>query len=225
MKSRLLLYLGGFALSSSLTIAGPVTCQSVLSVGNGNFSQLVALGVTGCDVGNINFSSFNTTFTATNVLVAVNGFTLSPFGSIIGFTYSYLNGVFPGGGVGYSATFDPTEGVVCPVGYTCGIDGVETQLNSLLGNGASVTTTYSGGFVGTTTVDATSLANETNQTLIPIIPAPGYIMKAAVYNGVGTINTFSTEVITASIIPEPATLGLLGGALLALGIFRRRFGR
>lgn len=225
MKSRLFLCLGGFALASSLAIAGPVTCQSVLSSGNGNFSQLVALGITGCDVGNVNFSSFNTTFTATSVLVAINGSTASPFGQLIGFTYSWLNGTFTAGGVGYTATFDPTEGVVCPVGYTCGIDGIETQLNSLLGNGSAVTTTYSGGYTGTTTVDATSLGNETSQILIPIIPSPGYIMKAAVYNGVGTINTFSTEVITASIIPEPATFGLIGGALLGLGFFRKRFGR
>jgi hypothetical protein len=209
---------------SSLAIASPVTCQSVLSVGNGNFGELVAAGA--CDVGNVTFSAFNTTFTASSVLVSINGFTGSTFGSIIGFTYNYLNGVFPAGGVGYTATFDPTEGVACPAGYTCGIDGVETQLNSLIGNGAMVTTTYTGGFVGSTEVDASSLANETNQTLIPIIPDPGYIMKAALYNGIGTINTFSTEVITASFIPEPATFALMGGALLALGLAsRKRFSR
>jgi hypothetical protein len=223
MKSRLLFCFGGIAMLSSLAIASPVTCQSVLSVGNGNFGQLITAGA--CDVGNVTFSSFNTTFVPTSVLVSINGFTSSPFGSIIGFTYNWLNGVFPGGGLGYTATFDPTEGVVCPVGYTCGIDGVETQLNSLVGNGAVVTTTYTGGFVGSTQVDAASLADETNQTLIPIIPAPGYIMKAALYNGVGTINTFSTEVITASIIPEPATFGLMGGALLAFGIFRKSLSR
>jgi hypothetical protein len=222
--------LGGVALLSSSALAA-VTCQSVLSSGNGNFGQLIALGATGCDIGNVNFSNFNTTFTAANVLVAANGFAGSPFGAIIGFTYNYLNGVFPGGGVGYTATFDPNAatdgagGLACPVGYTCGIDGIETQLNSLLGNGASVTTTYGGGYVGSTVVDASSLSAETSQTLIPLIAAPGNLTKFAVYNGVGTINTFSTEVITADIVPEPATFGLIGGALLALGIFRKRFGR
>jgi hypothetical protein len=31
--------------------------------------------------------------------------------------------------------------------------------------------------------------------------------------------------VNSTAIPEPATLGLIGGALLALGIFRKRFGR
>jgi PEP-CTERM motif len=223
MKFRLLLCFGGVAMLSSLAMASPVTCQSVLSVGNGNFGELITAGA--CDVGNVTFSGFNTTFTASSVLVSLNGFTGSPFGSIIGFTYNWLNGVFPGGGVGYTATFDPTEGTPCPVGYTCGIDGVETQLNSILGNGAMVTTNYTGGYVGSSHVDSASNADETYQTTIPIVVNPGFVMKAATYNGVGTINTFSTEVITAAVIPEPATFGLMGASLLAFGIFRKRFFR
>jgi hypothetical protein len=102
------------------------------------------------------------------------------------------------------------------------------QLNALLASGgpeAIVTTTYSGGFVGSSEVDNLTLGDETYQAMIPIVVAPAYVTKSSVYNGAGTINTFSTEVITGDVIPEPATLGLMGGALLALGLFRKRFGR
>lgn len=37
--------------------------------------------------------------------------------------------------------------------------------------------------------------------------------------------TFPTEVITASFLPEAATFGLLGGALLALGLLGKKFAR
>jgi hypothetical protein len=234
MKSRLFLCLGGLALGSSLAIAGPATCASVLAAApNGNFGALVALGSVGCDIDNVTFSNFNTTFTAANLYVSVNGASNGPFGSILGFTYNYSTGVFPntaGLGVGYTATFDSSEGTACPIGFTCGIDGVEVQLNALLANGgpeAIVTTTYSGGYVGSSQVDNLTLADETYQALIPIVVAPAYVMKSSVYNGAGTINTFSTEVITGALTsaPEPATFGLLGGALLALGFFRKRFGR
>jgi len=38
----------------------------------------------------------------------------------------------------------------------------------------------------------------------------------------GTGDTFSTEVITGTSAPEPAAFGLIGGGLLALGLWRRK---
>jgi hypothetical protein len=225
MKSTLLVFLGALVLLASSAMAAEVTCQSVLSSGDGNFGQLEAAG--SCDVGNVTFSGFNTTFIAADVLVSANGFSGTAFGQILGFTYSYLNGVFPGGSVGLTAVFDPLAatdgagGVACGPGAICGIDGVETQLNSILGNGAVVTTAYSGGYVGSSVVNSTSLAAETYQATIPMIVAPINLVKAASYNGMGSINTFSTEVIAGE-TPEPGTLGLAGVALLGLGLLRRR---
>jgi hypothetical protein len=225
-----MLFLGGAVMFSSSAIAGMVTCQSILSVGDGNFGELETAG--SCDIGNVTFSGFNTTYTATSVLVATDGFAGSPVGSILGLTYSFLAGTFPGGSVGYTATYDPLAstdgagGTACPVTETmCGITGVEAQLNSgvPIPNAAAVTTVYSGGYVGSSEVDALSLADETFQENIPLVVFPGGVTKVATYNGLGTADTFSTEVITGGIAtPEPATLGLVGGALLAVGVLRRR---
>src|ERR1700683_4029837 len=149
MKSTLLVFLGGLVMLSSPAMATEVTCASVLAVGDGNYGELEAAG--SCDVGNVTFSGFTTTFTAADVLVATNGFSGTAFGQILGFTYNWLDGVFPGGSVGFTATFDPLAhtdgagGIACGPGATCGIVGVETQLNSILGNGAIVSTVYSGG--------------------------------------------------------------------------------
>ena len=215
---------------SSSASASEVSCQSVLGGSSGLFSSLQA-GADSCDVGNVTFSNFSTTLTAANVTVEVNGFTNSAVGSILGFTYGYLNGVFPVGTIGYTATYDPNAatdgagGLACPVtDSVCGITGVEVQLNSILGNGAVVTTTYSGGFVGTSEVDSATLADETFQATIPIIEYPTSLTKVASYNGSGSVNNFSTEVITGGIssTPEPATFGLVGGALLGLGLMRRK---
>jgi len=215
---------------SSSASASESSCQSVLGGASGIFSSLEA-GADSCDVGNVTFSNFSTSLTPADVTVEVNGFTTSPVGSILGFTYGYLNGVIAVGTIGYTATYDPNAatdgagGMACPVtDSVCGITGVEVQLNSILGNGAVVTTTYSGGFVGTSEVDSATLADETYQATIPIVEYPTSLTKVASYNGSGSIDNLSTEVITGGIsaVPEPAAFGLVGGALLGLGLLRRK---
>jgi len=223
------MFLGGILLFSSSAMAGgagAVTCQSILSNSDGDFGQLETAG--SCDIGNVTFSAFNTTFNASNILVAADGVSSSPFGAILGLTYSVLSGTLPGGSIGYTATFDPNAatdgagGVACPATLICGIVGAESQLNSILGNGAIVTTLDTGGYSGTSSVDAAALGDETVQFTFPMIVAPTGITKVSTYNGQGTIDTFSTEVITGTNTPEPATFSLIGGLLLGLGVFRRK---
>lgn len=225
MKLKFLLFIGGILICSSSAFAGPVTCQSVLT-GSGTFAQLEAAG--SCDIGNVTFSGFNTSYTASLVDVAPDGGVGSVFGQALGLNYSYFGGSFVsagGGTIGYTATFDPTEGVACPVNDTCGIVGGYSQVAALVGDGASVITQDSGGYTGSYTVSSVSNGTETNSVSFSMIVAPASLTKLATYNGAGSVSNFETDVIAGdtSNTPEPTTFSLLGGGLLiGLGMLRRK---
>src|SRR5580692_10104873 len=108
MKSTVLVFLGGVVMLSSSAIAVPVTCQSVLAVGSGNFQSLETAGV--CSIGNIDFSGFNTSMNATNLLASTDGGAGTGFSQRIGLSYTYFGGSLPAGTIGYTATFDAASG-------------------------------------------------------------------------------------------------------------------
>jgi len=220
MKSKMLLSLiCGFALLAVPTFAAS-TCQSVLV--NGTFQELMTAG--SCDIGNVLFSGFNTTLTASNLLVGTNGGSNSALGMLLGFTYNYVGGTLPAGNIGWTATFDSTAGVACPALSTCGIVGLTGQIHVFVPNPAVVNTTYSGGFVGTSHVDGSSLAAQGTQVSIPIVSFPVSVTSLSTYNGLGNLSSFESDVVVGSVsaVPESTPLLLLGTGLLGLGIAKRK---
>ena len=224
MKSTLkptLMFFGGLVMLSSSAMAANVTCQSVLAV-SGDFQALETVGA--CDVGNVLFSGFNTSLNPTSLLVSSDGGVSTGLYNLLGLSYTYLGGSLPAGTIGWTATFDPTAGVGCPVGYSsCGIDSLEGQLLGLAGstNLAVINVAYSGGFTGSGSVNALTTGGETYQVLIPQTSS---VTKLATYNGLGNISSYETDVNVGgtSSTPEPATFGILGVALMGLAFAGRK---
>jgi len=216
MKSKILSLICGFALLALPAVAAS-TCQSVLVTGT--FQELMNAG--SCDIGNVLFSGFNTNLTGSSLLVGTNGGAGSAFGSLLGFTFNYVGGTLPAGSIGWTATFDSTAGVACPALSTCGIVGLSGQIHVFVPNPAAVNTAFSGGFVGSAHVDGSSLAAQGSQATIPIVSFPVSVTSLATYNGLGSLSSIETDVVTGSVstVPESTTLLLLGTGLVGLGFF------
>jgi len=177
------------------------------------------------------FANFTLTFnnfnyagpdSATNVNVNVDFF--SGLG-LAGFTFNDASGSFQTGStttIGYTVTVGS-----CNVLDTCSLIGYSDQafIPGDGGNAGQVQITYNpvpstGGGSPQTLTGANTNLNNTNSI------SAGSAIKSSVYNGLGAVGSYSDDVYgTATpnlITPEPSTLLLFGGGLLAFGAGRRR---
>lgn len=213
MKTRVLLLLGGMLLLSSSMFGAP--CGATQTV--------ASLLASGCEIGYANFTIVFSNFVATGSATTANGDRSmtgavggNPLIGLGGFTFTNPAGNFPSAfTLGYTASLTG-----CTAGFTCAFTGyVEQTLIAPSSSGASVSVVES---AGASPVVLNSGFQTSTQ--FPAFSVPT-VTKLATFNGQSGLLSFESSVFataTATAIPEPLSLSLMGTGLIALGILGRK---
>jgi hypothetical protein len=205
---------GGAAAVHAATLP---TCQSVLATTDTYAALEATNGTGGCEDGDKIFSNFaysgaGTDPTAAQISVGVDdNLGIQQYGLQFGTTSSVWSSGFT---LSYNAVVDTTLCATCVI-----IADQSAFQGALAPNSAAVTVTLTPGGV----IDLNDLTTNSNSEQI----STGAITSTAIsYVGSGLsasapVDSFGGDVYQTS-TPEPATLGLVGGALLGLGLLRRK---
>jgi hypothetical protein len=219
-----------FVASTAMSHAAPV-CLTTASL-----SSLIALGSGGCEIGDKVYNNFTYSTGAGNPTSAQVNVGVDNQTGILqtGLQFGTSAGVWtnPGFTIGYTITVDPAQCVILyGAGNTCAVRASQLAFQGALAgatNTAALTATFSGASPGSLSVNDLATGNNVNQNAF----APFWTTSDIVITGSGNSTTFPIDSFgldvyqqVTSSVPEPATVGLVGGVLLGLGALRSKLSR
>jgi hypothetical protein len=215
------------ALAVLMTAGTAVTYGTAACVNGATLDTYVALGETGCEIGDKIFANFQYNPTGTDpaagaVEVGIDDkVNIDQFGIQLQSATTVWTSGFT---LDYTITIVPADCVVLyGPGETCTMIGAQGAFQGAFApTTAAMTMVLTPG--GTISLNDISTSNNVNQ-----ISFAGITNTSVVITGLGDdandpIDTFGLDVYqhVQSAVPEPAALGLLGAGLLGIGLVHRR---
>jgi hypothetical protein len=184
-----------------------------LCLSSTTMDALISLGIGGCSSGNVTFSNFSYTRAGTDpVATSVTaGLVNLPLTDGWNFTPSN-SGVWASG---FTLSYTVTS-LGAPWALVTSSDQMFTGQTP---NGAASSDIQTG--VGTLSLSGTSTAVETVQSANYSVTSITTTTTLTAGSGNGWVSSYNQH-FTETNVPEPATLSLIGGALLGLGVMLRR---
>ncbi len=222
------------ALAVFLTAGTAVTYATPVCQAGASLSVYAAAGFT-CEVGDKVYSGFTyvptgSDPTAAQVSVGIDNFA-NPLTGIwqIGFQLgSSVTGLAWTSGFSLNYTFTIDEAACAAefgAGHNCSAYEAQGQFqdgSANASNTATMTDVLTPG--GTLSLNDLTTGSNTGQVFFPFLNSSSVTLTAAGLNTTYAIEGFGLDVyeFANAPLPEPGTLGLVGGALLGLGLLRRK---
>jgi hypothetical protein len=219
------------AFAVCLTAGSAVTYAVPACVNGDVLSNYIALnGTGGCEIGDKIFSNFSysgggTDPAATSIDVGIDDKTnIEQFGVQFQSATTVWTSNFT---LDYTITIVPADCVTLyGAGYTCTMIGAQGQFQGAFAPTTSaMTDVLTPG--GTISLNDITAPQQTQQISFAGITGTNVVMTATGLDASDPIDSFGLDVYQhpQSPTPEPATLGLVGGALLGLGLLGRKGSR